>query len=64
MCGLQLNGLAHEERPRPKAVKSSLKGSSSQLSLEEVAAAARRNAAQEAYKEGGGYSVEKPAEHC
>ena len=45
MCCLQLNGLAHEERPRPKAVKSSLKGSSSQLSLEEVAAAARRNAA-------------------
>ena len=44
-CCLQLNGLAHEERPRPKAVKSSLKGSSSQLSLEEVAAAARRNAA-------------------
>ena len=42
---MQLNGLAHEERPRPKAVKSSLKGSSSQLSLEEVAAAARRNAA-------------------
>lgn len=45
MCCLQLNSLAHEERPRPKAVKSSLKGSSSQLSLEEVAAAARRNAA-------------------
>ena len=45
VCYLQLNGLAHEERPRPKAVKSSLKGSSSQLSLEEVAAAARRNAA-------------------
>ena len=45
MCCLQLNGLAHQERSRPKALKSSLKGSSSQLSLEEVAAAARRNAA-------------------
>ncbi len=41
----QLDLLTHEERNPPKAVKSSLKGSRSQLSLEEVAIAARRNAA-------------------
>ena len=42
---LQLDLLTHTERSPPKAVKSSLKGSRSQLSLEEVALAARRNAA-------------------
>ncbi|CAL5219961.1 g1895 [Coccomyxa viridis] len=40
-----LDLLTHEERIPPKVVKSSLKGSRSQLSLEEVAIAARRNAA-------------------
>ena len=42
---IQLDLLTHEERIPPKVVKSSLKGSRSQLSLEEVAIAARRNAA-------------------
>ena len=45
VLALQLDLLTHEERNPPKAVKSSLKGSRSQLSLEEVAIAARRNAA-------------------
>ena len=42
---LQLEELTHEERKPLKTVKSSLKGSSSQLSLEKVAIEARKNAA-------------------
>ena len=43
--GLQLEELTHEERKPLKTVKSSLKGSNSQLSLEKVAIEARKNAA-------------------
>lgn len=42
---MQLEGLTHEQRKPHGPVKSSLKGSRSHLSLEEVAIAARKNAA-------------------
>lgn len=45
VCIMQLDALPHEGHRPPRVVKSSLKGSRSQLSLEEVALAARRNAA-------------------
>jgi hypothetical protein len=44
---MQLDGSHYKGRHQHKAVKSSLKGSKSQLSLEEVAQAARRNAARQ-----------------